>query len=711
MEEEVNEMSEDKKSQKKQTTMPIETESLHHLEDLKYALDASAIVAITNRKGIIEYVNDLFCEVCQYSRDELIGNTHQIIQSNHHPNKFFKEMWTLISEGKTWHGEICNRRKDGQLYWVSATVVPFVNELGEPYKYISIRHDITKEKQLEADMRKREDVYRLITDHSSDYIVIINHNGVATFCSPSIINLLGRMPEANTENFYSWLHEDDIVLLENTCSKMLALQESATNLDMRIRDASDQYITVEAMINYVLPNKDNVKGQFIIIMRNIMKRKQTEERVHYLAFHDSLTNLPNRRFFKKEIHGLVNSDSAESSFAAMIIDFDRFKDINDIWGRHIGNLTLCEGAKRIVEAVHPNGTVFRLISDEFVVLLKDIDGEETVRMMADSIVQAFHKPFSVAGELFQVTCSIGIVLFPQDGHDLEQLFQRADTALSAVKSEGGNDYTFFRPEMEERSIEQLLLENKLRTAIELEEFTLHYQAHLNLQTKTVIGTEALIRWPHTELGTIQPNKFIPLAEKNGLIIPLGEWVLRTACKQAKQWQNEGLHPTTISVNVSVKQLDDIDFVTKVKNILAETKLDAKWLELEVTETIFANRFDAAQTLNKLRELGIRIALDDFGTGYNSFSYVKALPIDTIKIDQSFVQDMEDNAESQAIIVAILSLGHSLGLDVIAEGIETEYHLNSLREEGCNIGQGFYISKPVAADEFTSLLKEGIDLPN
>ncbi|WP_331281020.1 bifunctional diguanylate cyclase/phosphodiesterase [Brevibacillus thermoruber] len=331
--------------------------------------------------------------------------------------------------------------------------------------------------------------------------------------------------------------------------------------------------------------------------------------------------------------------------------------------------------------------------------------------MAQKIRDRLEEPLEVNGRQHNLSCSMGIAVFPSDGREADELLKRADMALYFVKERGRNGFEFFHPSIEEKSLERILLENELRKAMEHEHFHIDYQPKYALPTGKLVGAEALVRWNHPELGRIPPNKFIPIAEETGLIVPIGEWILRRACKQNRAWQAQGYPPFRVSVNLSVRQFYQPDLVEKIRGILEDTGLDPQWLELEITESIFADMDNAVPILQNIRDLGVHISIDDFGTGYSSFSYVKHLPVDTLKIDASFIRDVHTNKESQAIVRAILTIAQTLHLNVIAEGVEREEQLAFLHEEGCNEGQGYLFSKPIPRQDIEALLKASAGEPH
>jgi len=443
----------------------------------------------------------------------------------------------------------------------------------------------------------------------------------------------------------------------------------------------------------------------ISVVEDISTRKRAEERIQYLATHDGLTGLPNRLMFMQLLAlSIETARRYGRTLAVLFIDLDRFKVINDTLGHEAGDVLLRELSVRLRECLRAADVVARLGGDEFVVLLQEID-QARAASVAREILGVVMKPVVILGQECRVTASIGICLHPDGGQDDQAIMKNADMAMYLAKEEGKNNFQFFTSGMKPQSVERLSLETHLRRALELNELSLHYQAKVNFKSGAITGVEALLRWQNPELGSVPPVRFIPLAEETGLIVPIGAWVLRAACAQSVAWQKQGLPPVCLSVNLSMRQLADEGLVAEIERVLAETGLAAELLELEVTESmIMHNSERAVRVLTAIKSLGVRLAIDDFGTGYSSLAHLKRFPIDTLKVDRSFIREVPNDAEDRAIAEAIIAMGKTLSLTVVAEGVETPEQQAFLSDRQCDEMQGYHFSTPVAAQDFAELLR-------
>jgi diguanylate cyclase (GGDEF)-like protein len=432
--------------------------------------------------------------------------------------------------------------------------------------------------------------------------------------------------------------------------------------------------------------------------------RQRTAQLNHLAYHDALTDLPNRALFEDRLSQSLVARHSRKKPTVVLLSLDRFKKIHDTLGHAAGLRILREVAERLKSCVGREDTIARIEGDEFALLLTRIGETKDVVTLINDLNAALKLPFTIAEHEIFITASIGISLFPEDGEEAAELLKNAGIALSRAKEQGGNNYQFYTTDMNTRALRRLELENRLRRALDRKEFEVYYQPKVETSGDKIIGMEALTRWHHPEMGLVSPAEFIPLAEETGLILSIGEWALKTACLQSRQWQDKGFQ-LSVSVNLSARQFQQENLSETVIRILRETNFDARFLELEVTESSIMNNPDyAVKTLGELKEKGIKISIDDFGTGYSSLGYLKNLPIDILKIDKSFIRDITTNADDAALVMAIVTLSHNLRLKVIAEGVETEEQLRFLRLLRCDAWQGYLFSKPVPAADFEKLLQ-------
>ncbi len=451
---------------------------------------------------------------------------------------------------------------------------------------------------------------------------------------------------------------------------------------------------------------------FFAVIQDITERKEVQERLRYLANYDSLTGLPNRALLQDRLEqALMDATRRQRKVAVMFVDLDRFKMINDTLGHDAGDSLLKMAAERLTRSVRANDTVARLGGDEFMVVLKDLSEVDDVPLVANKILASFASSFVIDGHELFVTPSIGISISPDDGTDAKTLLRHADSAMYHAKDSGRNRFEFFAAEMNAKISKRLALDTALRVALERGEFLLHYQPQVDLRTRHIVGAEALVRWNHPQRGLIPPDEFIPLTEETGMIVPLGEWVLRTACRQLKQWHVAGFADCRMAVNLSARQFRDHNIGDMVQRVLTETELEAKFLELEITESLLlkSNISGMDLILAELRKQGLSLSMDDFGIGYSSLSYLHRYPFTILKIDRSFVRDISAGSSAAAIVRAVIAMAHNLGMKVVAEGVELDAQLSFLTEHNCDAMQGFLFSKPVTAEAFEQLLRGGIGL--
>ncbi len=575
-----------------------------------------------------------------------------------------------------------------------------------------IGRDITERKRLEEILRQSEQRYRTILEEMDDAYFEVDLSGNYTYVNDAISRLLGYPKEELIgTTFRKQVNEEDTALLYDAFGKIFATGKPVRDIAYKaIR--KDGEIRYSEIAGFPIQNQKGEVVGFRGIGRDVTERKRSEEQIRHMATHDALTELPNRMMFGQLLnHAIQAAKRNKRQLAVLFIDLDRFKIINDTLGHEAGDLLLQTIAARFKQTLRAMDVVARLGGDEFVVLVEEVANPDQLVIVAQKILSAAMKPVSLMGEECRVTASVGISLYPKDGEDEQALMKTADKAMYFAKEEGKNNYQFYSEGMQSQSIEQFSLETHLRLALERNELSLSYQAKLDFKTGAITGVEALLRWHSPLLGDVTPTQFIPVAEETGLIVPIGRWVMKTACAQNVAWQQQGLPPVCISVNLSLRQLRDENLIKDIKTALGDSGMAPHLLELEITESmVMHNPARMVAILTQIKDMGVRLAIDDFGTGYSSLAHIRRFPIDTIKVDRSFIRNVPEDFEDKAIIEAIISMGQTLSLTVVAEGVETQEQMNYLKEHSCNEMQGYYFSKPVAADEFASLLKVNISSP-
>jgi len=506
----------------------------------------------------------------------------------------------------------------------------------------------------------------------------------------------------------------DIVIWENLNDRlryaaMIRAAGRVRDFEARLRTAKGEIL--DALLSGEIVNVDGAPS-ILTVVHDISRRKKNEAKIAFQSNYDALTELPNRSLFADRLSQAISIARREKTIVALIyIDLDNFKVINDTLGHSAGDRLLQKATQRLLATVREEDTVARLGGDEFTIILANISKEALASIAANKILNTLAQPFSLDGREIHVTASIGISTYPRDGDDVEALLKNADTALYRAKAQGRGAFRFFTPEIQAEVTERVELEHDLRHALARDELVLHYQPLFDPKTQRVIGAEALIRWNHPQRGLIPPDLFIPIAEDSGLIVAIGEWVIKTACAQLVAWQNSGYTGLRMAVNLSIRQLSDDGLVPSIEHIVQTYDLEPEQLELEITESLFVDHSpETMGVLQNIRALGVTLAIDDFGTGYSSLSYLKRFPIDTLKIDQSFIRDVTENADSAAIVDAVVAMAHRLNLNVVGEGVETQEQLTFLNIAGCDIVQGYLLGRPVEPDAMVPLLSQQLNAP-
>jgi len=561
--------------------------------------------------------------------------------------------------------------------------------------------DITRLKQTEEELKLASIVY----EASIEGIMITDPTGTIQSVNPAFTAITGYTPQEaigrNPRILKSNRHDTDFYRAMWDSIK----QTGKWRGEIWNRRKNNETYPELLSINTIKDDEGNIK-YYVAVFNDIIELKQKESEIQYRAYHDPLTTLPNRELFNDRLKLEINRASRSGlKLGVMFLDLDNFKDINDSLGHVVGDYLLQHVARRLLKCVRDVDTVARIGGDEFTILLPQISDPKEIVLVIQRILNIFKEPFTVQEHELYSTASIGISIFPTDGSDSIELLKHADLAMYHAKDHGKNSYVFFAHDMNVQIKKRLKLENQLRRAVKKNQFLLHYQPLVDMKTGYTVGVEALVRWNHPALGIVAPNDFIPLAEETGAIFRLGDWILETSCKQTLIWQRKGLSPIFTSVNVSSRQFFRKDFLENLKNILENVGLDTSSLTLQITEnSIMRNRDEIIQVMNSLKEIGIKLSIDDFGVGYSSLNYLKCFPLDTLKIDQSFIYDIPKDHNSMAITKSIITLAKNLNLKVLAEGVENKEQLKFLQDNDCDLMQGYYFSPPVTPDEILHIIK-------
>lgn len=582
--------------------------------------------------------------------------------------------------------------------WMACRFVRFSS--GGVFHLLLLAENIGEKRKAEAELRLAASVYT----NTVEGIVVTDKDGIILSVNPAFTDITGYLPEeaiGRSPRILKSDHHDDAFY----AGMWRALKENGIWQGELWNRRKNGEAFLEWQSITAIPDEQGKPMRYVAIFNDVTELRQKDERIKHQAYHDALTGLPNRQLLQDRLdHAIDVAQRDRMRLALMFLDLDRFKTINDSLGHDVGDLLLQAVAERLKSCVRKSDTLARLGGDEFVLVLTDVAHTSEVAHVAEKIIGELVAPLTLSGHQVHVTTSVGIALFPDDGADATTLMKNADTAMYQAKSAGRNAFRFFDASMNSKAIERLDLEANLRRAIEKNEFELFFQPKIDLRSRETVGAEALIRWRHPERGLVPPADFIPLAEETGLIAPIGDWAIREACRLAAHWTARGMLKGRIAVNLSARQLQQLSLMDVIEKALRDTNADSRLIEVELTEsTVMSNPGEAIATLSDLRDKGFSIAVDDFGTGYSSLSYLKRLPISCLKIDRSFVKDLPGDADDAAIALTIVDLAHSLGLETVAEGIETEEQADYLAHLGCEMAQGFFFAKPMPAQEFEAWL--------
>lgn len=678
--------------------------------------DASPLgIFVSDKEGNCVYTNASYQKISGMTFEHAMG-TNWSLSIHPEDRQRIRTEWNHAAQaGTPFQSEIRFLREDQTIVWTRLNAA-LMQDGQRSYGHVITVEDITDRKMAESVLQAAEES---LFEEKERAQITLNSIGDAVLTT----GLLGHVTYLNlvAETMTGWSYKD---ALGQPLGEVFKIIDGTTGqiASDPARRAIEQGKTVGLDRNCILIRRDgfessiedstspihNRDGQIsgaVIVFHDVSESRSLTLKMSHLAQHDFLTGLPNRVLMTERLSQAIQfAHRHQGQVALLFLDLDYFKNINDSLGHSVGDQLLQSVSKRLMGCVRTTDTVCRQGGDEFVILLSEVEHAQDVSVVAGKLLHAFSAPHLIGQHELHVTLSIGISIYPDDGIDVDTIMQNADTAMYQAKTNGRNSYQFFKPDMNVRAVHRLFIESSLRRALNQEEFLLHYQPKIDLVSGVMTGTEALIRWQHTDSELVYPGQFVSIAEECGLIIPIGLWVMREACTQLQKWQKSGFHVVPVAINVSAVEFRHRSFVEDIARILKETGLSPDYLELEMTESILMyDAEDSAMVLKTLKDMGIKLSIDDFGTGYSSLSYLKRFPIDTLKIDQSFILDISTDKDSSTIVSAVIGMGRNLNLRVIAEGVETPEQLAFLRAHQCNEGQGFLFSHPLINGDLEKLL--------
>jgi diguanylate cyclase (GGDEF)-like protein/PAS domain S-box-containing protein len=644
---------------------------------------------IVDESGIIRFYCKELALVLGYEPGELDDKHCGIIIPQIQPDEPLEKLQAIRLKG---------RHKNGTVFPIHLSVSRFT--LNDNYYYYLNIRDFVEHKSIDEILDSLDKVIH----HSSNQLYIFNKDTYQLVdVNQEACSSLQYTPQAiNRLRIYELMENMPRKDFAEILEPIMAGRQESVQLEVNFKRRDGTLYPVKMTLQLV---NSLETPRFLAVVHDVQERRKVGESFRSLAYKDYITNLPNRILFQDRLnHSLANAKRHNHMVAVLFLDLDRFKHINESLGHNIGDQLLNAVASRLKACIRENDTISRFGGDEFIFGLVDLVKEENIAKIAQRILNVLSNPFQIEDYEFYLTTSIGISIYPHDGHVGETLVRNAETAMYRVKDQGGDGYHFYDADMNAKVFQRLMLENSLRKAMETDDFVLYYQPQVDSRSGEIIGLEALIRWNHPELGILSPATFIPIAEEIGLIIPIGRWVLQTACKQNKKWQDQGYRKTFVAVNISTRQFRANNLLDVVKEVLEETGLEPQYLKLELTETnAMENAEETIRVLMELRKIGVMVSIDDFGTGYSSLSYLKKLPVDMLKIDRSFITEIMENDDHREIVRAMINLAHTLNMRIVAEGIESQEQWDFLTTLECDVIQGYHISMPLSVRDIEPML--------
>lgn len=664
------------------------------------------------------YTNSAYHQITGMCEEQTQGNRWYDPIHPDDKRRVLNNWYKVDPEDMPFKSELRYLHHNGRIVWARLNMAA-IYEGKKQTGYVQIIENITERKfresylyQAEEELYIQKERAQVTLNSIGDAVLATDVKGHISYLNKMAVNATGwSNAEAMgkpIDEVFNIINGDKRDKAMNPAAIVIAEDrniELSANCVLISKDGSESYIEDSAA---PIHNRQGLVTGAVIVFHDVSVSREMSSNMAHMARHDSLTGLPNRvNLTERLTHAIRLAKKYDTQLSVMYIDLDLFKHVNDSLGHNVGDLLLQSVSERLVKCVRATDTVCRQGGDEFVILLDNMEHSLDITRIAESLLEAFESPHLINGHFLYTTLSIGISVYPEDGDSVETLMQNADVAMYHAKQYGRNNFQYFNEEMNQRAVRRLSIVNGLRLALKKQQFELYYQPKFNLASGLISGMEALIRWNDPKLGLVYPNSFIDIAEESGLIVPIGNWIITEACRQVQEWQDAGIACVPVAVNVSAVEFNHKNYLSSIRSVLKKTGLNPALLELELTESVLMDYVESsAKVLDKLKLMGISLAIDDFGTGYSSLSYLKRFPINTLKIDQSFVQNMTTNSDDATIVSAVIGMGNNLQHTIIAEGVETEQQLTFLKTLDCDEGQGFLFSHPLTARDFKAFLLAG-----
>ncbi|WP_078549466.1 sensor domain-containing protein [Litchfieldia alkalitelluris] len=651
-------------------------------------------------------MNENFCKVSQYGKEELIGAKHNIINSGFHTKGFFREIWQTIKSGKVWKGELKNKKKDGTFYWVDTMIIPMLDDQNKPVQYVSFRNDITEKKKIEEELEINEERFHVLNKFRNDGVAVVKEDGIIHYICSSYTKITNiDVAEVIHKSVLSLIHKEDQLFFKQQFENVLLNPLVPYRFQVRALHSDGIYYVHELiMTNFI--DQAAVNG-IVINFRDITEDQRSQQQLKQNSFYDTLTSLPNRLFFQSRLETMIrNAKKRNEGFNLAILNIDDFQHINDSFGYEVGNSILQEVAKRLSSCLDRNIFISRLAGDEFALIFNSC--KASVHQIGQQVISLFKEPLNLAGrdEDFFTTVSLGLSNFPLHAQEKLSLLNFATNTMKVAKKMGKNQYLVYNDSIKMLDQRSFMIKNDLRKAIEMKQFELYFQPRINTYSKKVESFEALIRWLHPVLGFIPPNEFIPLAEQMGLIKAIGAWVFKEACEKMKLLMEETGKVYQVSINFSPFQLNNEKEATDCLDVAELLGIHPSLIEIEITESaLIQNQDRVNKVIQQFREIGFSMSLDDFGKGYSSLNYLQQFRTDVLKMDRGLISSIVFDSDSRAIVQMVINLAHQLGMKVVGEGVEELEQYCLLKEMGCDQVQGYFFSKPLPYQEIQSYLQE------